>query len=289
MNILIIGKNSYIGAKTRAHLERFSHTVKEVDTVTDEWQQVDYSGYDAVVHVAAIVHDDAKTASPALFDRVNVQLPLAVAEKAKQAGVKQFVFLSTMAVYGVDKALSADACRADENTPLNPVSMYGKTKWEAEQKLTPLQDDSFTVSVVRPPNVYGPACKGNYMGLFQKLAKLLFICPKAFTNVRQSMLYVDNLAELIRLVIEKRESGVFLPQDDVIPSTVDLVEQIRRAHGKKTWKSGLLGFGVKLCGFLPPVKKLYGGMYYPEEASRCFDGAYRLVSFEDGIKETYKQ
>ena len=64
MNVLIVGKNSYIGAKTKAHLEQYGHAVHEADTVSDEWQTIDYSGYDAVVHVAAIVHEDAKTASP---------------------------------------------------------------------------------------------------------------------------------------------------------------------------------------------------------------------------------
>ena len=234
MQVLIIGKNSYIGEHIKDHLETAGHAVTEADAITSEWEEMDYSAFDAVVHVAAIVHGDAKTASEALFEKVNTAMPVAAATRAKAAGVKQFVFLSTMAVFGVDKALSAKDCVITADTPCNPVSLYGKSKWAAEQQLAPLADDNFTVSVVRPPNVYGANCKGNYMGLFAKLAKLMVVCPAAFTDVRQSMLYIDNLSEAVRLILEGRESGVFMPQDETIPNTVDLIEGIRRVDGKKT-------------------------------------------------------
>ncbi len=288
MRVLIIGKHSYIGNKAKQLLERCGHFVKELDAITDGWCQEDYTGYDAILHVAAIVHENAKTSSEDTFEKVNVELPLAVADKAKRAGVKQFVFLSTMAVYGVDKALSDENCCISEDTPCNPVSLYGKSKWKAEQRLTPLQDEYFTVAVVRPPNVYGPACRGNYMRMFQKLAKLMVVCPKAFTDIRQSMLYVDNLAELIRLIIEQRAGGVFLPQDDIAPNTVELIEQIRRVLGKKTVKSSVLGAMVTWFKRLSPIKKIYGGVYYDESLSTCFDNSYRIVTFEEGISNTYK-
>lgn len=289
MNILITGKNSYIGACAKAYLERFGHHVDEADTMTDEWQHVPYASYDAVLHVAAIVHENAKTASKDLFHTVNVELPVRIATLAKENGVKQFVFLSTMAVYGVDKSLSEKDCLITADTPYAPTSLYGQTKWEAEQQLMPLADETFTVSVVRPPNVYGAGCKGNYMGLFRKIAKLLFICPKAFTNVRQSMLYIDNLAEAVRLIVEERAGGVFLPQDDVAPNTVELIESIRRIHGKKTAKSALLGALVSLFKSTSVVGKLYGGVCYDDDSCGCLDGRYRVVSFEKGLELTYKQ
>lgn len=287
MNILITGKDSYIGTHIKAHLEQSGHTAQELDTIGDTWQQAELSRYDAVVHVAAIVHEDAKTASQELFEKVNVELPVAIAEKAKAAGVKHFVFLSTMAVYGADKALTAEDSTVRTDAELKPVSLYGKSKLEAEHRLSELTEDSFCVSFVRPPNVYGPGCKGNYMPLFRKLSKLLYICPRAFTDVRQSMLYIDNLSELIRLIVEQRRGGVFLPQDDVIPSTVDLIVGIRRAHGKKTHCSGFLGLFVRLFGTLSPVKKLYGGVCYAEQDSDCFDYQYRIVPFETGLYRTY--
>ncbi len=289
MNILITGKNSYIGACTKAYLERFGHHVDEADTMTDEWQHVPYASYDAVLHVAAIVHENAKTASKDLFHAVNVELPVRIATLAKENGVKQFVFLSTMAVYGVDKSLSQKDCLITADTSCAPTSLYGKTKWEAEQQLTPLANETFTVSVVRPPNVYGAGCKGNYMGLLQKAATLMFFCPKAFTDVRQSMLYIDNLAEAVRLIVEERAGGVFLPQDDVAPNTVELIESIRRIHGKKTAKSALLGALVSLFKSTSVVGKMYGGVCYDFDSCRCLDDRYRVVSFEKGLELTYKQ
>lgn len=288
MHIFIIGKNSYIGSSIHQHLTQFGHHVTEVDAITDAWKTADYTGVDAVIHVAAIVHNDAKTASEDLFRAVNTALPVAVAQLAKAAGVKQFIFLSTMAVFGAEKTLSSDHFTVCADSPLCPVSLYGKTKLAAEEQLSALCDDQFTVCVVRPPNVYGPGCRGNYIYLLKKLSKLMLLCPKCFTSVRQSMLYIDNLSELIRLVVESRAGGVFLPQDDHAPNTVELLSAIRTAAGQKTHPSGFLGLFVRLFGWLPLVKKIYGGVCYRMEDSTCFDGRYRIVSFREGIERTYR-
>lgn len=288
MHILVIGKNSYIGSSIKNHLESFGHTATEVDAITDEWKTADYAGADAVVHVAAIVHNDAKTATEALFCAVNTDLPVSVAKLAKAAGVKHFIFISTMAVYGAEKTLSRKNFTVRADSPLTPVTLYGKTKLAAEQQLTELRDDGFTVSIVRPPNVYGPGCRGNYIYLLKKLSKLLLFCPKCYTPIRQSMLYIDNLSELIRLIAENTTGGVFLPQDDLAPNTVELIRAIRTASGKKTHPSGFLGFFVKLFFWLPLVNKIYGGVCYDMADSLCFDGSYRMVSFSDGIAKTYR-
>jgi len=288
MNVLITGKNSYIGKHINDHLIRCGHTVDEADTMGDEWQHIAYDRYDAVIHVAAIVHEDAKTASEDLFTKVNTALPVAIATLAKNSGVRQFVFISTMAVFGTDKTLDAQTCRIGSDTPKTPVSLYGKSKWAAEQQLETLADDGFQVAVVRPPNVYGPDCKGNYVYLLKKLSKLMRICPKAYTDVRQSMLYIDNLSELIRLVVEDGRGGVFMPQDDHIPNMVDLITAIRGISGKKTACSTILGGCVKLFRVIPVVKKLYGGVYYDTQVSDAFDNAYQIVSFEKGMELTYR-
>lgn len=288
MHILVIGKNSYIGSRIKTHLEACGHTATEVDAITDEWKTADYAGADAVVHVAAIVHNDAKTASEELFRWVNTDLPVAVATLAKQAGVKQFIFLSTMAVFGAEKTLSEDTFTVRADTALTPVTLYGKTKLAAEQQLAALSDDNFTLSVVRPPNVYGPGCRGNYIYLLKKLSKLLWLCPKCYTTIRQSMLYIDNLSELIRLIAESRAGGVFLPQDDLAPNTVELICAIRSVAGKKTHPMGFLGLCVRLFGRLGIVNKIYGGVCYREADSLCFDGRYRIVSFAEGMENTYR-
>ena len=287
MHILVIGKNSYIGSRIKSHLEACGHTAAEVDAISDAWKTADYAGADAVVHVAAIVHNDAKTASEELFRRVNTDLPLAVAKLAKAAGVKQFIFISTMAVFGAEKTLNEQTCTVHADSPLTPVTLYGKTKLEAEKQLAALEDENFTLSIVRPPNVYGPGCRGNYIYLLQKLSRLMALCPSCYTPVRQSMLYIDNLSELIRLIAQDRAGGVFLPQDDVAPNTVELISAIRKTAGKSTHPSKCLGLGVRLFHKLSLVNKIYGGVCYDMAASEAFDGRYRIVSFADGIQKTY--
>ena len=288
MNILITGKNSYIGESIKTHLTRFGHNVSDVDTIGNEWQKIDYSSYDSIVHVAAIVHNDAKIASPELFQKVNTQLPFEIAKLAKKSGVKQFVFISTMAVFGAEKSLTKEYSIVNSNTALNPISAYGQSKLQAEQLLKTLESDNFVLSIVRPPNVYGPNCRGNYIYLFRKLAKLLFVCPYAYTNIKQSMLYIDNLSELIRLVIENNSGGIYMPQDDYIPNTVDIITAIRKTIGKKTLNSKLLGKCVALFSKISIVNKIYGGVCYEETISNHFDNKYQIVPFEKGIELTYK-
>lgn len=287
MKVLITGKGSYIGEHIKLHLESSGYRVDEADTMGDEWKNINYAQYDSVVHVAAIVHDDAKSASEDLFRKVNTELPVSIAKLAKARGVKQFVFLSTMGVYGKGKSLSIKDSVIDENTPLNAVGAYGGSKLEAERQLKELDDESFKVAVVRPPNVYGPGCRGNYIPLFKKLALKLFICPYAFADIRQSMLYIDNLSELIKLIVEYRAGGTFMPQDDVTPNAVEIVRTIRSIYDKKTMCSKLMGAFVKLFKKASVVSKIYGGIQYDKSISDCFDIRYQIVSFNEGMKRTY--
>lgn len=287
MRVLILGKGSYIGSHIKAHLEKSGHQAYEADAENGEWKTIDYASWDAVVHVAAIVHQNAKNAGEALFERVNTELPVAVAELAKSQGVSMFVFLSTMGVYGKEKSLKKADSIIDKNTREAAVNGYGGSKLKAEKQLKTLADDRFRVAVVRPPNVYGPGCRGNYMPLFKKLALSFPVFPFAYAETRQSMLYIDNLCELIRLIVEKKADGVYLPQDDAAPSAVELVRQIRAVYGKKTYDSRFLGLFVRLFSAIPVIKKVYGGICYDDALSASFDNQYRIVGFADGLKYTY--
>ena len=288
MRVLIVGKRSYIGSRIKSHLESSGHRVFEADAENGEWETADYSSFDSVVHVAAIVHQNAKNADEAVFEKVNTQLPVSVAKLAKNSSVSQFVFISTMAVYGKNKSLKKAETVIDRGTFEAAREGYGGSKLKAEKQLKALEDDSFRVAVVRPPNVYGPGCRGNYIPLFGKLSLKLPICPYAFSDIRQSMLYIDNLSELIRLTVEQKTGGVYHPQDDEAPDAARLIGLIRSCYGKKTVYSKFLGFFVKLLGWLPVIKKIYGGIQYDYSLSACFENKYQIVSFEDGIKSVYK-
>ena len=283
MKVLIIGKNSYIGNHIDEWLTKMGWDVTQLDVLTDEWKSYDYSFYDSVVHVAGIVHrPDCKDWE--LYKKVNTDMPIEIATIAKKQGVKQYIFFSSMAVYGLGKALVPNI--TDENTPLNAKGMYGRSKLLAEEGLVKLQDNHFKVAIVRPPSVYGKECKGNYISRFAMVARKMPIIPTVYTDVKQSFIYIDNLSELVRLIIEKELGGPFCPQDDVAVSTNELLEIICECLGKKYRGSKFLGLFVSLIKFVPIVKKAYGGMEYSRTLSDIKGVNYVVVSFKEGMKRT---
>ena len=284
--ILIIGKNSYIGNHFDDWLTKHNHQVTQLDVLTDEWKSYDYSPFDAIVHVAGIVHQQ-KCQDWELYKRVNTDMPISIATMAKEKGVKQYVYLSTMGVYGVDKMLSPNII--DQNTPLNPVGMYGKSKLMAEEGLQELQDETFNIACVRPPSVYGKGCRGGYITGFTFIVRKLFVIPNAYEKVKQSFVYIDNLSELVRLIIEKNRQGVFCPQDEKAVSANDLMEAIAKGIGKNYRKSFILGMLVRLFHFIPLVTKAYGGVEYSEDLSAIEGLNYVVVPFDEGIRRTIVQ
>lgn len=283
MHILIIGKNSYIGNHIDEWLCLHGHQVEQLDVLTDEWKTFDYSPFDAIVHVAGIVHQP-KCQDWDLYKRVNTDMPISIATMAKEQGVKQYIFFSTMGVYGVGKKLKRNII--DEQTPLNSESMYGKSKLMAEEGLQKLQDGTFHVAFVRPPSVYGKGCKGGYITGFTSIVRRLPVIPRAYENVKQSFIYIDNLSELVRLVIEKNLKGVFCPQDDKAVSANELLQAISNSIGKKFRSSRLLGLFVRLLHFVPVVNKAYGGVEYAKSLSDVEGVNYVVVPFEEGMRRT---
>lgn len=157
-SILITGKNSYIGSRFEEWLAKYPDKYK-VDAISlrdESWKEKDFSEYDVVYHVAGIAHRKETKENRELYYAVNRDLAYEVAKKSKQDGIKQFIFLSTMSVYGLESGV------IDEHTPLKPKSNYGKFKLQAEELIKPLEDDSFKIAILRPPMVYGKGCKGNY-------------------------------------------------------------------------------------------------------------------------------
>lgn len=285
MNILIIGKNSYIGNHIDEWLSRYGHKVEQLDVLTEDWNNYDYSSFDAIVHVAGIVHrPDCKDWE--LYKRVNTDMPVKIATMAKEQGVKQYIYFSTMGVYQANKKLGASV--VDATTPLlsNSSSFYGMSKLMAEEALTKLQEEGFSVAFVRPPSVYGKGCKGGYITGFKKIAQMLPVIPRAYENACQSFIYIDNLSECVRLIVENHLGGVFCPQDDEIPNANRLLEVICKGIGKTYRSSRLLGICLQLLSFIPLVKKAYGGIEYSRTLSDIPELDYVVVSFEEGMRRT---
>ena len=135
--ILITGADSYIGTSVEKWLGKDpeKYQVDTVDMRTDSWKEKDFSPYDVVFHVAGIAHVKETKENQDLYYQVNRDLAYETATKAKSDGVRQFIFLSSMSVYGIDTGV------IDKNTPVKPKSAYGKSKFQAEELINKLADD----------------------------------------------------------------------------------------------------------------------------------------------------
>lgn len=248
MKVILTGKNSYVALNTCKYIIS-QGAEAECVSVREGADSIDFIGVDAVIHCAAIVHKKEKDYYNE-YDIVNYELAKNIADKAKKQGVKHFVFISTMAVYGVSEG------EINRNTPLNPKTLYGKSKLKAEKYIMSLNCDSFKVSVIRPPMVYGKQCPGNYAKL-SKIAKIIPLIPD--TKNKKSLIYIENLAYFIYDILKLGKWGVFMPMDSEYVSTALLMKYI---SDKTTSK--MLGTIIKSIP-LDIVKKAFGTLYYSED------------------------
>lgn len=280
--ILITGKGSYIGSNFRAYLEQDQehYIIDELDMQNDGWHAYDFSGYDVVYHVAGLAHSTPKESERELYYRVNTDLTYEVAKKAKQSGVKQFIFMSSIIVYGSGE-IGQDRI-ITKNTPLTPDNFYGDSKKQAEQKIVPLADEQFKVVILRPPMVYGRDSKGNY----PMLAKFAKKTP-VFPNIKneRSMLYLGNLLEFVKLMIDNEESGIFLPQNKEYVCTSQLVHTIAKLYQHKIMFTKLFNPLIMLCGKNTYVNKVFGNFTIDKELS-AYREDYNKYSFEESIRLT---
>ena len=257
--ILVTGKQGYIGNHIQQWLLKQPeiYNVEMLNLRADDWKNEHFKNVDVLIHTAAIVHQSNIT-DWEIYRKTNVDLSIILAQKAKQEGVRQFIFFSTMAVYGKGKHLAVNII--DEETEIKPISLYAKSKYLAEQEIEKLQSEFFKVVILRPPNVYGRNCKGGYITGFRTIVSKLPALPYAYLNVKQSMLDVVSAVKLMT----------------VIADTVGLKKRTSR----------LLGIGIYLLSFLPIIKKAYGGIAYSEKMTSYFENQYVVVPFEQGIRRT---
>lgn len=268
--ILITGAGSYIGTSFEAWLKKPEYTgMYQIDTVDmrgDEWKQKDFSGYDTVFHVAGIAHADIGKVTEEqkkLYYAVNCDLAAETARKAKKEGVKQFIYMSSIIVYGEGSSVRKKRVITRETKP-SPSNFYGDSKWKAEKKLRPLSDETFHVAILRPPMIYGEGCKGNY----QTLRKIALRCPvfPDFPNER-SMLSIENLCEFVRNLVDTGQKGLYFPQNDEYVRTSKMVKDIAERNGKQIHLTRLFNWGIVVAGCLPGkiggmVNKAFGSLVY---------------------------
>lgn len=262
--ILITGKNSFVGNSFEKWLKQYpnKYIVDKISLKNETWKRIDFSKYDSVLHVAGIAHVSTNPKLKDLYYRINRDLTIEVAKKAKSQGVKQFIFMSSIIVYGdSSKKLKV----IDENMVPKPSNFYGKSKLEAEEGIKLLDDEDFKIAIIRPPMIYGKDSKGNY----PKLAKLARITP-IFPDIdnQRSMIHIDNLAEFLRLIIDNEERGIFFPQNKEYVKTSELVKNIAELHGKKIRLTKMFNpFIRQLLGKINLIDKVFGNLIYDMKLS----------------------
>ncbi len=290
--VLITGAGSYIGESFLEYADKHyceNFEIEVLDMLDEKWREKDFSSFDIVYHVAGIAHADVGNVDEATKEKyyaVNTDLTVEVCKKAKADKVKEFVFMSSMIVYG-DSAPYGAKKIVDANTVPKPANFYGDSKLQADVAVRELADADFKVIVLRPPMIYGKGSKGNYPVL-AKLAKKLPVFPDV--DNERSMLHIDNLCEFLCqvMLIEHltQDAVVLIPQNAEWTKTSDMVEQIAEVSGKKIKKTKVLTPAVKIAGMMPGK---IGGLVNKAFGNNCY--AYK-ISVYSGVnyqKNTLKQ
>lgn len=289
--ILITGASGYIGTNVERYLmecnAKEGRELYRVDALSLRdvtWENVDFAPYDTILHMAGKAHADIGHVSEEIkqeYYDVNCELAVRTARKAKEQGVPQFVYLSSVIVYG-DSAKVGDTKHITADTEPAPANFYGDSKWQAEQKLRALEQVNFHIAIVRPPMVYGKGSKGNFP-LLVKLAEKLPFFPDICNE--RSMIYIDNLAEFLRLLIDSGQGGIYLPQNAEYVTTAKMVKTIAEAKGKKVRLIKVLNPFVKLASKMPGK---IGGLANKAFGSLTIDKAFGVKKMTGVSHESVK-
>lgn len=279
--VLVIGQKGYIASSLKNWLEQDKECeVHAIGVRDDRWKENDFSCYDSICFAVGLAHIKETEENAKDYYRINKEIAVEVARKARKEGVAQFVYLSSTSVYSSQGEINI-------NTSLTPNTHYGKSKLEAEAVLRGMATDTFKVAVVRPPIVYGKGCPGNYVTL-RKIALATLLFPKI--NNTRSMIYIDNLCEFIRNLIKRQDEGVFHPQNEEYVNTSEMVCLIAKAHGKKIQLVKVLNLLVFLTRNIPGKvgrmsSKAFGSQYYSKALSE-YPVNYNVCKFEETIYKT---
>jgi UDP-glucose 4-epimerase len=274
--ILVTGYNSYIGNSfiEWMQLSNSDFLISKISLKNNSWVTTSFKEFDIVIHLAAIVHKNL--IKKEAYYLINRDLTVRLAKKAKIDGVKHFIFLSTMGVYGKNKG------PINLNTTPQPMSHYGKSKLEAENLLLSLEENFFRISIIRAPLVYGKNSKGNFEKLV-RIASFIPVYPAIFN--KRSAIYINNLSEFIKLVIINRIFGVLFPQNREYINTISLIKIIRIFHQNKTVYLRILNPIIYLLSFFSKnLDKAFSSLYYEfEMPGNPISLQYQTSTFEDSV------
>jgi len=258
--VLIVGAGSYIGMSFyNASKDMFDITVVDAQKPLSVDQ---YRGFDSVLHLAGIAHVSKKRSMKELYYKVNRDLAIRSAESAREAGVKQFIFMSSMIVYGGDNSIGKPKIITNATAP-HPADFYGDSKLQADMAIQKMASPSFRTLVIRTPMVYGEGCRGNYPRL-EKLAGKLFFLPKI--QNQRTMININVLISYFQKYITQELSGVYFPRDDKPFNTYEMMLQTRQNQGRKTRPTVIFNPLIRFASlFVPAFRKMYGTKIYADD------------------------
>lgn len=283
--ILITGAGSCIGESVKAYLEascnqykhlfkddqgeeKAAYVMKTKDTLG--WDPVpgNFAGFDVVFNVAGIAHIKETDENRHLYYEVNRDLVVKIAKAAKEAGVRQLILMSSMSVYGLTTG------HITKQTEPTPNTAYGYSKLEADEQIKMLEDSSFKVAYLRPPMVYWKGCKGNYQAL-RAFALKSPIFPD-YKNKR-SMIYIGNLCEFVKRILDREVGGLFFPQNSEYVRTSEMVRLVAETNGKHIAIIPFFNPLIKIL-HLDILKKVFGNLTYEHTDT------VSKYSFEESIR-----
>ena len=286
LRILVTGAGGFVGERfMEMNGDRFSLVPVSLRNASIEG--IDLTGIDSIVHLAGKAHE-MKPIDDQIYYDVNYTLTKKLAEWARCCGVPHFVYISSVKVYGDETPGPLN-----EQSPCTPTDAYGKSKLQAEEMLLHMSALSFKVAIVRPPLVYGPRVKGNMIKLLQLAGKSY---PLPFGNIqnRRSMVYADNLVELINVIVEQQATGIYIAGDEQPVSTELLVRTIRKELNKPENMISLpFPFRILLRTIRPALfTRLYGSYMIDNTLTNKRLQFHPPFSTETGIRQMvqwYKQ
>lgn len=282
MNLLITDSNGFIG-KYFINKYQNKYKIKTFSFLKEDINNLELNDTDIVFHLSALVHQMGG-ANKEEYEKVNVTQTLQLASKAKASGVKLFVFMSTVKVYGEETSI-----KYTEDTICKPEDEYGKSKLKAEQELAKLEDKDFKVSIVRTPIVYGYGVRANMKSLINLLKKVP-VLPFGNIQNKRSMVYIGNLCHLVDEVITQHHFGIFLACDDEPLSTRKLIVLIAKNLDTKVTLL-IIPFFESLLKLLKPSfhKRLYESLEVDNSITKKKLNLKNPFSVEEGISLMLKK
>lgn len=313
MTTLLTGSSGFVGAATCQRLATAGFTIRgtmrtlptdnntpnnityhEIGTITPNTDWTDaLAGIDTIVHLANRAHvmQEQATNPLAVYRSINVEGTANLARQAARAGVRRFIFISSIKVNGE----ATQEQPFDETSTPNPQDPYGISKWEAEQTLWQIAKETpMEVVILRPPLMYGSGVKANFLRLMQAIDRGIPLPLGAITHNRRSMLYVGNLADAIATCITHPQAAgqTFLVSDGEDVSTTTLIRYLAQALGKPARLLPISQQFIQLAGALTgksaAVSRLIGSLRVDSSKIRHLLDWSPPFTLEDGLQATAK-